>query len=147
MSGVAATISAFAPPRVASGHAAAWVGVGRPRAHEWLQAGLAAFRGTTVRLYVELALPGSHRYVELDRTIAIGERHRFAVVATAQDWWRVEVDGRPVTAPVYLPGSSRWRGVATAESWTAGAEPCNRYGYRFDDVKGAGSVSRFLARR
>ena len=141
---VAATISAIAPPRVASGHAAAWVGVGDRRSHRWLQAGLASFRGTSLRLYYELALPGvPRRYVELDRAVVVGQRFRVAVVETSPGLWHVEVDGRAVTTPVALPGT--WRGIATAESWSAAAQPCNRYGYRFGDVVGAGAPTQFAA--
>ena len=141
---VAATIAAVATPRVASGHVAAWVGVGDTRSHHWLQAGVAAFRGTTLRLYYELALPGmKRRYVELDRDVALRDPHRIAVTETAPGWWRVEVDGSAVTAPIFVGES--WRGVATAESWTAAHAPCNRYGFRFDRVSGAGA-SAFAAR-
>jgi hypothetical protein len=141
---VAATISATVPPHVASGHTAAWVGVGDRGAHRWLQAGLASFRGTSMRLYYELALPGvPRRYVELDRAVVVGERYRVAVVERAPGLWQVEVDGRAAMTPVALPGT--WRGIATAESWTRGAQPCNRYGYRFRDVVGAGAPPQFVA--
>src|SRR5262249_2796507 len=51
--------------------------------------------------------------------------------------WRVWVDGRPVSKPIFLPGShGAWRGIATAESWTTSKTvACNAFGYRFDDVK------------
>ncbi len=143
---VSATITAVAPPVVASGHAAAWVGVGERRAHRWLQAGLAAFRGTTLRLYYELSLPGTpRRYVELDRTIRPGEPHHVAVAQSAPGFWRVEIDGVAATRPIYLPNTSGWRGVATAESWSAGGRACNSYGYRFEGVAGAGPSPAFTA--
>ena len=84
------------------------------------------------------------RYVELDRNVAVGERLRIAVVETSPGYWQVEVDGRPVTASIYLPGS--WRGVATGESWARAAQPCNRYAFRFEQVSGAGATAAFSAR-
>ena len=45
--------------------------------------------------------------------------------------------GRPVTEPIFLPGSHRaWVPVATAESWGGGGEAvCNGYRYQFDRVR------------
>ena len=52
-------------------------------------------------------------------------------------WWRVWVDGKPVSKAIYLPQShGTWRGIATAESWTTNKNvACNAFGYRFDDIQ------------
>jgi hypothetical protein len=47
----------------------------------------------------------------------------------------VWVDGRPVSPPLHLRGSSgRWRPIATAEAWDGGRASCNRFSYGFEDV-------------
>jgi hypothetical protein len=138
--GVAAWIAAGRLPRVASGHAAAWVGVGglhqaRGGANAWLQAGIAAFPRSGLRLYVEEVSLGRPRsFVDLGPA-ALGRRYRVAVVETGADVWQATLDGRPVGSPAYLPtGGGRWRGVVTAESWASGSASCNTYGYRFGDL-------------
>jgi hypothetical protein len=136
--GVAATISAAGAPTVYTGHAAAWVGVGGLRqgpggANEWIQAGIAAFPGKGLRLYVEEVSRGqARRFVDLGRALP-GRRYRVSVVETGDDVWRAFVGGRPAGTPAFLPtGGGAWRAVATAESWTAGRAECNRYAYRFE---------------
>jgi hypothetical protein len=138
--GVAATITALTRPSVATGHAAAWVGVGGVHAgaggaSEWLQAGLAAFPGIGLRLYVEAVSRGkSRRFLDLGPAV-VGRRYRFRVRETGAGFWRASVDGRPVGQPAYLPTAyGGWRPTATAESWAAGSASCNRYAYRFDAV-------------
>jgi hypothetical protein len=138
--GVAASISAERRPTVSSGHAAAWIGVGgiheaRGGANAWLQAGIAAFPHTGLRLYVEeVSLGKQRRFFDLGPA-TFGRRYRVAVVETGADVWQATLDGRPVGAPAYLPtGGGSWRGVATAESWAAGRAACNTYGYRFGRV-------------
>jgi hypothetical protein len=137
---VSATIAALSRPSVATGHAAAWVGVGgvragRGRASEWLQAGLAAFPRLGLRLYVEEVSPGqARRFVDLGPAV-VGRRYRVRVRETGIDVWRAFVDGRAVGRPAYLPtNGGSWRPVVTAESWAAGNAACNRYTYRFDDL-------------
>ena len=50
-------------------------------------------------------------------------------------WWRVWLDGRAASKPIYLPGShGRWTPMATAESWTPGRATCNAYSFRFRRV-------------
>ena len=70
-------------------------------------------------------------------------------MAQRSGWWRVWVDGRPVTKPISLPGSHGvWEPTATAESWDGGVQVCNRFNYRFSDVSVAtrpGGVWRPLA--
>jgi hypothetical protein len=138
--GVAASIAASRRPAVASGHAAAWVGVGGVHAglngaNAWLQTGLAAFSGQGLHLYVEQVSPGhARRFADLGRA-APGRSYRFAVNEISPDVWQASIDGRTVGAPAYLPtGGGAWRGVATAESWAAGRAGCNSFSYRFDDV-------------
>ena len=138
--GAAASIAATRVPTVASGHAAAWVGVGgvhqaRGGSSAWLQAGVAAFSGQGLRLYVEEVSAGRQReFSDLGRAEP-GRRYRVAVVETAPDVWQATVEGRAVGEPAYLPtGGESWRAVATAESWTAGPRRCNSFDYRFDRV-------------
>jgi hypothetical protein len=138
--GVSASISAQRVPRVSTGHAAAWIGVGgiheaRGGAKAWLQAGIAAFPQTGLRLYVEeVSLGKPRRFVDLGAA-AVGRSYRVEVVETAPDVWQASVDGRRVGWPAYLPtGGGSWRGVATAESWAGGRAACNSYGYGFERV-------------
>lgn len=137
---VSATIAALNRPSVATGHAAAWVGVGGVHAgpggaNEWLQAGLAAFPSRGLRLYVEEVSQGrARRFVDLGPAV-VGRSYRFRVRETGADVWRASVDGRAVGRPAYLPtGAGSWRPMFTAESWAAGGAACNRYAYRFEDV-------------
>jgi hypothetical protein len=131
--GVAARLSPASAPAVRSGHVAAWVGVGDRRA--WVQVGIAAYPGSPSRLYYEAFVPGSPRsYIELGR-VARGEWHALAVTSVGRGWWQARVDGRTAGPDVYLPGSEAGRRVvATAESWAAGGQPCNRLGFRFEGV-------------
>lgn len=154
--GVDATLTALDTPQVQSGHVAAWIGVGGVGlgpggTTEWLQVGLSGFSVGPSRLYYEVAQPFSApRYVEIDSSVEPGERHRVTVLEMSRqkDWWRVWVDGQPVSEPILLPGSSgRWQPLATAESWDGGQPACNRFSYAFDDVRVAaapgGSWRRF----
>jgi hypothetical protein len=136
--GVSASVAAERPPTVASGHAAAWVGVGgiheaRGGASAWLQAGVAAFPHTGLRLYVEeVSLGDSRRFVDLGPA-QVGRSYAVSVVETAHEVWQASIDGRQVGRPAYLPtGGGAWRGVVTAESWAGGRAACNGYGYRFE---------------
>jgi hypothetical protein len=144
--GVAATLTALADPLVERGHVAAWVGVGAPGqgphgTDEWLQVGLNRIAGHDPKLYYEVARAGRMRYVELDTDVSPGRRAEVAVLEMAgrQDVWRVWVDGRPASKPIYLPRShSRLTPMAIAENWDGGVPACNRYKYRFRDVSLAG---------
>ena len=138
--GVAAWISATRSPTVASGHAAAWVGVGgvheaRGGKSAWLQAGIAAFPGRGLHLYVEEVSVGqARRFLDLG-SARPGHRYRVAVLETGPDLWQAAVDGRSAGTPAYLPaGTGAWRAVATAESWTDGRVRCNSFAYRFQQV-------------
>ena len=89
-------------------------------------------------MYYEVTVAGSQpRYKELGADIGDGISHRFAVLEIAHrpSWWRVWVDGRPVSPPIYLPGSDgRWYPQAVAENWNGDAGACNSYSYRFSNV-------------
>lgn len=142
--GVAASLSMLRPPTVAGGHVAAWVGVGGPGlgpngTDEWLQVGLASFSGSQdTSLYYELALPGREpRYVELASGISPDQAMRVGLLELPfmPDAWIV-VSPAGLAGPFYLPGShGAWAPIATAESWTPGGSPCNRYSYRFGGVQ------------
>lgn len=141
--GVRATLSALADPLVRYGHVAAWIGLGGPGqgpngSDAWLQIGLSHFSWEAgSRLYYEVNRPGiGPQYKEVLTNVPHGERHRVAVLETAQrDWWRVWVDGRAVSPPLHLQGSSgRWRPIATAEAWDGGRGSCNRFSYSFEQV-------------
>ena len=146
--GVRATLTALMAPNVAMGHVAGWVGVGGVGAGpngetEWIQVGLSGFSGGQSSLYYEITRPGgASRYTAVIPDVAPGEAHTVAVLEMfgRRDWWRVWVDRRPVSDPVYLPGShGRWEPMATAESWNAGTRKCNRFKYLFENVKVAGA--------
>jgi hypothetical protein len=146
VAGVAARITLLSTFDVLDGHVAAYVGVGGARegpngTTEWIQVGLSAFDGIVPghRLYYEIVRPnGTTTYHEVLTSVSVGEMHRVAVyeLANRRNWWRVQVDGRPVSIPVLLPGShKRWRPLVTAESWGSGASSCNAYEYRFERVR------------
>ena len=78
------------------------------------------------------------RYVELAPVVRPGEAHHISVLEMSKrsSWWRVWVDGRPWTQPIYLPGShGAWYPQAIAESWNGGTGACNSYHYRFSNVR------------
>jgi hypothetical protein len=143
--GISARLQVVSPPSVFSGHVAAWVGAGGPGAaadgrDEWIQAGFSGFPGTSVTsLYYEVVRPGEQpRYTLVDSDLLVGTARQITVaeIAGRPNWWRVKVDGRPVSEPILLPGSDRrWQPMATGESWGAGAGVCNGFRYRFDGVR------------
>ena len=149
--GVAAVITPLELPAVSNGQVAAWIGVGGPGEgphgeDEWLQAGISGFSDHSA-VYYEVARPGRKpEYVEVLSGLQPGERHRVAVVELRgrPSWWRVVVDRRPVTQPIFLPRShDRWAPIVTAESWNGGAAVCNSFAYRFARVataRAAGGV-------
>lgn len=146
--GVRATLVALTRPSVSDGHVAAWVGVGGAGlgphgSDQWLQVGLAAFNGSGSRLYFEVTTGGAApRYHEIDSSVAPGQRSRVAVLemSTRPSWWRVWVNGKPVSSPIHMPGSSgRFHPIATAETWDGGVRGCNRFAYRFGSLRVASS--------
>ena len=142
--GVSATLSTTVAPAVTDGHVGGWIGVGGVNAGpngvaEWLQTGYAAFSSDdTSEIYYEVTVAGSApHYTELAANVGAGVSHRFAVLEMAgkPSWWRVWVDGKPVSPPIHLPGShGAWYPQAVAENWNGGTGACNTYSYRFQDV-------------
>lgn len=158
--GVGARITAAAMPHVLSGHVAGWVGLGGPGlgpngGDEWIQVGLSAddVTGNVSTIYYEVTTPRKGpRYVPI-ATVLPGVSHRLAVLemASRPSWWRVWMDGRPVSGPIHLPRShGTWWPQATAESWNGGRRGvCNGYAYRFENVviaRAAGGAWKRLRR-
>jgi hypothetical protein len=145
--GVSATLTAAAAPLVQSGHVAGWVGVGAPGegphdTDEWLQIGLNTIAGQPAKLYYETAQPWGIRYAELASDIPASRRYQVAVLEMAHrpDVWRVWVNGRPASEPIWLPQShGTLTAMAIAESWDGGLPACNRYEYSFGHVSLAGA--------
>jgi hypothetical protein len=155
--GVRAALTALADNAVADGHVAAWVGVGGPGkgpngVDEWLQVGFASFAGSPRNLYYEVTRPGGEPVFNLvESSVPQGALRRVAVLEMSRrpGTWRVWVDGRPVSEPIELAGSSRrWQPIATAEAWDGGSGACNRFAFRFERVEVAaglgGSWKRFV---
>jgi len=139
--GVSATISQSGALDVRDGHVAGWIGVvDENTGNSWLQVGLSALPdATTSGIYYEVAAPGNGAvYHQLQAGVTPGVAHRFAVLELKNrpNWWRVWVDGRPVTAPLHLRNShDRWIPQVLGESWTGTSTGlCNRYAYAFADV-------------
>ena len=134
------------------------VGVGGPGQGEnggdaWIQAGVASTPGTEPFVYTEVTREGrAPELVLIDEDVPVGRSHRIAVleISGRPGWWRILVDGKPVTRPVRIAGSSgRWAPIATAESWDAGTPACNSFGFRFERVSvsygGGGSWRPFVS--
>jgi hypothetical protein len=141
--GVRAMITQVREPEVAAGHVAGWVGVGGPGegpngTDEWVQVGLATVADDTPFLYAEVTRPGSQpAFTMLEQDVPVGASRRVAVLEMSgrPNWWRVWVDGDPVTNPIFLRGSSlRFSPIATAESWNGGQAACNLFSFRFEHV-------------
>ncbi len=156
--GVRATITPTRAMNVAAGHVAGWVGVGGPAQgangeDAWLQVGIASVEGTAPYLYAEVVRDGRQpQLILLDEELRTGVSRRVAVLETSTrpGSWRVWVDGRPVTKPMHIRGSSgRWAPIATAESFTGGEAGCNRFAFRFERVSvsygGGGSWRPFVS--
>ena len=141
--GVAASLTATERPVVSAGHVAAWVGFGGFGAgpggsDEWIQAGVSARPDGTLHAYYEVTLPNKQpRYVQVGRSLRPHSPVRVVVfeVAHQPSWWRIWVDGRPVTAPIYLPGSRGWSPTASGESWDGGTGAGNAFAFRFDRLR------------
>ena len=137
--GVAATLIAKAAPPVASGHIAAWVGVGGKGLgaggrDEWIQAGISREPGGDLTIYREVEAPGTPPAFATVASASAGVAYRVAVLMLPHERWTVTLDGRTVGGAFHLPGSSAWRPVATAESWLPAAAACNPLAVRFADV-------------
>ena len=144
--GVSALISPLDAFDILNGHVAGWVGVGGPGegpkgSDEWIQVGYAGFPSVTgFDIYYEVATP-SHGPAnhEVAGGLGIGPVTKVSVVEMYHraNWWRVWVNHRPVSAPIYLPAShGAWSPIATAESWDDGGNggACNTFLYRFRHV-------------
>jgi hypothetical protein len=147
--GIRATITPTAAPNVASGHVAAWVGVGGPKQGAngqtlWLQVGVASMPQTPTMVYAEITRGGHDPvFLPLLQNVEVGESHTVAVVEVSgkPNWWRVWLDGKPAMGPVLLENSTnRWRPIATAESWNGGRAVCNGFAFRFDGVSVASAT-------
>lgn len=141
--GISATVAATTVPVVVDGHVGGWIGLGGTHAGpggaaEWIQVGLAAFTSDQTESYYEVTLAGSPtRFIELDSNVAPGVSQHFAVLEMLdrRSWWRVWVNGKPVTSPIHLPGSDNtWYPQAVTESLDGVTGACNSYSYSFSAV-------------
>jgi hypothetical protein len=154
--GVRAILTMTRAPSVEAGHVAGWVGVGGPGQgangeDAWIQTGIASMPGMEPTIYAEVTRNGAPEFIPVAEGVAAGESHNLAVLEMAgrPGWWRAWVDGRAVTDPVRMRGSSgRWAPIATAESWNAGTAACNSFAFRFERVSvsygGGGSWRPFV---
>jgi hypothetical protein len=153
-SGVSATLAATTDADVQRGHVAGWIGVGSSNqgpgeTHEWLQVGLNTIPGSSGNLYYEVAQPWGVRYVPLATNVPAGREFAVAVLEMAHrtNVWRVWVDNRPASPPIWLPSShGALTPMAIGESWDGGAPACNRYAYSFAKVDLAHSPGGAWAR-
>ncbi len=142
-SGISAIITPLGSFSIPNGHVAGWVGVGGPGegpggTDEWLQIGLSGFPGLYTDVYYEVARP--HHYPVYHEVVAnppTDHPYRFAVLEDRPNWWRVWMNGRPVSPSIYLPQSNnQFMPIATAESWDGGTHgACNDFLYSFQRVK------------
>ena len=141
--GVSATIAPRRAPRVTDGHVAGWIGLGgagpAPRhVVQWLQVGFAAITDDRAsRIYYEVVKGSKSTLRELDKEVLPGEKHRLAVLEMAgrKSWWRVWVDGKPVSPPIHLAGShGTWYPQAIAENFNGAYGTCNGYAFEFSEL-------------
>jgi hypothetical protein len=143
--GISAIISPLDAFDILDGHVAGWVGVGGPGqgpggTNEWLQIGYSGFPGVTGSdIYYEVAQPGRFpTYHQVAAALPVGSVSKVAVLEmyNRPDTWRVWLNHKPVSPPIYLPQShDRWNPIATAESWDGGTGgTCNTFLYRFRHV-------------
>jgi hypothetical protein len=133
-------LSAPLDPQVQSGDVSGWVTVGRTRAagkRGILRAGLLASVGGQTQLYYERRLRTGEWKRFVGPTVAAGERHKVAIIEmpNRRTFWRVWIDGHPVTNPIHLSLARHGKyGLAAAESWDGGTPTCNRLDYFFGPV-------------
>lgn len=143
--GISATVTPLEGFDVLTGHVAGWVGVGGPGlgsngTDEWLQIGFSGFPGIAGNdIYYELTLPDRQpTYRQLAAGLPAGKPARVAVLEMKgrPNVWRVWLNDKPVSGPIYMPGShGSWAPIATAESWDgAGGGACNGFLYSFQQV-------------
>jgi hypothetical protein len=143
--GVSALISPLNAFNVLDGHVAGWVGVGGPGqgpggTNEWIQVGYSGFPSILGSdIYYEVALPDRiPQYHQVSAGLGVGTMTKVTVLEMHDrpNWWRVWVNHRAASPPIYLPRSDhRWSPIATAESWDGGTGgACNTFLYRFRRV-------------
>jgi hypothetical protein len=142
--GIEATVTMLAHAVVTQGHVAGWIGVGglnlgQKGKTEWLQAGVATTADGKTAIYAETVQVGViPDYQTLVSNVVPGRPYHLAVrtVPNRPEVWQVWLNGRPVTAPVKLPGSTHFEPMAMSESWNGGPPPtCNGFAYRFAQLK------------
>lgn len=140
--GISAVITPLGPFAIPNGHVAGWVGIGGPGegpngTDEWLQIGLSGFPGLYSDVYYEVTLPGQYpEYHEVVQNPPAGHPYRFSVLEDRPNYWRVWMNGQPVSPSYYLPQShNRFMPIATAESYDGGTGACNNFLYSFERVK------------
>ncbi len=142
-SGISAVITGLGPFAIPNGHVAGWVGVGGPGegpggTDEWLQIGLSGFPGLETDIYYEVARPNRYPvYHEVLANPSSDHPYRVAVLENRPNFWRVWLNGRPVSPSIYLPEShDQFMPIATAEAWDGGTGgACNNFLYSFQRVK------------
>ena len=154
--GVSATLAPVKAPSVLDGHVGGWVGVGGTtpaRAARPSGSRSASPRSATARQSQHVLRGHGPRRAARStssspRTSGRRDTHRVSVLEMARrkSWWRVWVDGQPVSPPIHLPGShGAWYPQAVAENWNGGTGACNGYAYRSRDVALAQHERRQLA--
>jgi hypothetical protein len=145
-SGIRAVVTTISPSVVRTGHVGAWLGVGGPGlgpsgSDEWLQVGYASFASGQTQIYYEVTKPGRPTvYHTVKDRIPLGESHLLTVleVRGRPGSWRAWVDATPVTPVIALAEShGRFAPLALGETWNAGSDECNGYGYRFTRLRTA----------
>ncbi|HEY2355320.1 MAG TPA: hypothetical protein VGH79_10530 [Gaiellaceae bacterium] len=142
-SGISAVITALGPFSIPNGHVAGWVGVGGPGegphgTDEWVQIGLSGFPGLYSDIYYEVTTPHHNPvYHEVMSNPPSDHPYRVAVLEDRPNWWRVWLDGKPVSPSIHLPQShNQFMPIATAEAWDGGTGgACNNFLYSFQHVK------------
>jgi hypothetical protein len=147
--GVSALITPLNAFDIFNGHVAGWVGVGGPGegpngSNEWIQIGFSGYPTITGSdIYYEVARPDPDpakaiTYHQVTAGVQNGKTAKVAVLEMhgRPNWWRVWLNHRPVSKPIFLPQShGRWSPIATAESWDGGTGgACNTFLYRFRQV-------------
>ena len=140
--GVSTTLTMLSQAQIENGHVAGWIGVGGPGlgpngSDEWIQVGMSALPWSLEgHIYVEVQAPSGYKYTEVGPALVVGQAHNVAITETAPAEWQVVVDGQAWGAPVALPGShGEWQLIATGESWDGGKPSCNRFAYKFEQIK------------
>jgi hypothetical protein len=147
--GISARITPLDAFNIFNGHVAGWVGVGGPGegpngTNEWIQIGYSGYPSITGSdIYYEVARPSKDpaqgvTYNQVMADVPNGKAAKVAVLEMygRPNWWRVWLNHRPVSKPIFLPEShGRWSPIATAESWDGGTGgACNTFLYRFRRV-------------